>query len=44
MGYTPWDCKESDMTKQLSLQHIKVDIPSSHLMMILANELDLSRG
>ena len=35
---------ESDTTERLSLQHIKVDIPSNHLMMILANELHLNRG
>ena len=24
MGYSPWDCKESDMTEQLTHTHSKV--------------------
>ena len=23
MGYSPWGCKESDTTEQLSMQHLK---------------------
>ena len=30
MGYSPWDCKESDMTEQLSTISVSLDAHQTH--------------